>query len=409
MNILLSAYGCSPVLGSEPGVGWRWASILAQHNQVTLLTHPFFEETIRAELLMRPCPNLQVVYYEPLGLGVRRKKGSLNSRLYYMAWQVGAYWRARHLCKQQRFTLAQHITWGTFRFPSFLGFLDVPFVFGPVGGGERSPARLLVSMPFKERLRETLRNAYMACSGIDPLMRLGLRKANLILCKTAETMAALPLAAQAKACIAQEIGAPAILLPQAKQRPHGKVKLLYAGRLVGLKGIHFALQALALARARGVDASLEIIGDGPMETYLRRLASQLHIADHVEFRGFVPRDILLGLYQKADVFIFPSLHDSSGNVVLEALSRGLPVICLDLGGPKYFVNEGCAHIISTKSADEEGVCIALADAIQNLAFTPSLLETLSQGAIKQAQQLNWENQVARTYKLIAGAGIGAAL
>lgn len=407
MNILLSAYGCSPILGSEPGVGWRWASILAQRNQVTLLTHPFFEEAINAELKERPCPNLQLVYYEPQGLGIRRKKGELNSRLYYIAWQVGAYRRARQLCLKQQFTLSQHITWGTFRFPSFLGLLEIPFVFGPVGGGEKSPARLLVGMPFKERAREMLRNAYMSCSSIDPLMRLGLRKASLILCKTAETMEALPAAVQVRARIAQEIGAPPILAPLPRQRTPGHIKLLYAGRLVGLKGIHFALRALALARARGVNASLIIIGDGPMERHLRTLATQLDIAEYVEFRGFVARDVLLGLYQDADAFIFPSLHDSSGNVVLEALSRGLPVICLDLGGPKYFIDKDCGRIISTEMMEEAGLCLALADSVQELARDPSLLEALSQGAFAQAQRLNWEDQIARSYQIIAEAGIGA--
>ena len=408
MNILLSAYGCSPVLGSEPGVGWRWASILAQEHQVTLLTHPFFEETISVELQQHPCPNLQIVYYEPAGLGIRRKKGSLNSRLYYVAWQFGAYLRAIQLCRDTQFALAQHITWGTFRFPSFLGFLDVPFVFGPVGGGEKSPARLSVGMPFKERLRETLRTAYMACAGFEPLMRIGLHKADLVLCKTAETLAALPRAVQAKASIAQEIGAPATLTPPARQRQAGQIRLLYAGRLIGWKGVHFAIHAVAQARLRGIDASLTLIGEGAMESFLRTLAVQLGIAEHVHFRGFVMRDVLLGLYQESDVFIFPSLHDSSGNVVLEALSRGLPVVCLDLGGPKYFVNSQCARVVVTGTADEAAVCSALADCIEELAREPLLLQTLSQAALAQAQHLSWEAQIARTYKLIADAGIGKA-
>src|SRR5450830_221891 len=405
MNILLSAYGCSPILGSEPGVGWRWASELSKRFSVTLLTHPFFLESIDAELRKNPKPNLTVVYYEPSGLGIRRKRGSLNSRLYYMAWQAGAMLKARTLSREHNFSLVHHITWGTFRFPSFMGFLGIPFVMGPVGGGEKSPLRLLKTMPLKEQFREVFRNVFIAAARIDPLVRLCLAKADIILCKTDESAFALPIGRGPKVMIAQEIGAPASMRRQRKPGSAGAISLLYAGRLVGLKGVHFAIRAVALANARGVEATLTIIGDGPLEQYLRALSESLGLREKVFFKGFLPQQELLDCYQESEVFIFPSLHDSSGNVVVEALSRGLPVICLDLGGPKYFVNAACARVIPSADVGVDQLCVLLADRIVEMATDPDLRTAMSEAAFTKAETLGWESQAFRAYDLITSAGI----
>jgi glycosyltransferase involved in cell wall biosynthesis len=405
MNILLSAYGCSPILGSEPGVGWHWASELAKRFTVTLLTHPFFLESIEAELRKNPMPSLTVVYYEPRWLGVRRKRGSLNSRFYYMAWQLGAMLKARALCSSNKFILVHHITWGTFRFSSFMGFLGIPFVMGPVGGGEKSPLRLLKTMPLKEQFREIFRNVFIAAVNIDPIVRLCLAKTDIILCKTDESAKALPIGRGPKVMITQEIGAPACMRRQKKLGTVGSISLLYAGRLVGLKGVHFAIRAVALANARGVAATLTIIGDGPLEQYLKALTASLGLSEKVFFNGFLPQQELLDCYQESEVFIFPSLHDSSGNVVLEALSRGLPVICLDLGGPKYFVNPACARVIPSADVSVDQLCRLLADRIVEMATDPNLRADMSEAAFAKAKTLGWESQVFRAYDLISSAGI----
>lgn len=405
MNILLSAYACSPILGSEPGVGWRWALELSKHHTVTVLTHPFFEEAITAALQSDPNKNLRVVYYEPQGLGVRRKRGSLNPRWYYIAWQIGACRIARQLIEREKFGLIHHITWGTYRFPSFMGFLDVPFVMGPVGGGEMAPMRLLRYMPFKDKLREFLRNLVVLFGKFDPIGRICLSRATLVLCKTEESARGLPIKQGSNVVIAQEIGAPECVHREPVEGAPGKIHLMYAGRLVGLKGVHFAIRAIAIAVSRGIDAKLTIIGDGPLESHLQTLAKSLGIGQQVQFKGFMPQQELLGFYQRADAFLFPSLHDSSGNVVVEALSRGVPVICLDLGGPKYFVSSECGRIIRACDIDADTLCTRLAEAIVELAQNPKLRAEMSEAALLYASKLGWRAQVNRVYELIRSRGV----
>jgi glycosyltransferase involved in cell wall biosynthesis len=109
------------------------------------------------------------------------------------------------------------------------------------------------------------------------------------------------------------------------------ITVLHVGRLIPRKGIDRLLRAFAQA-ARHVPLRLVLVGDGPEEPRLRLLAQQLGIAELVEFRGFVDQPDLPAVYAAADVFVFPTLDDPFGIVVLEAAASGLPIIASPLGG-----------------------------------------------------------------------------
>ena len=114
------------------------------------------------------------------------------------------------------------------------------------------------------------------------------------------------------------------------------------------------------------------------------------MAEAVEFAGQLPREQLLGSLQSYTALVFPSLHDSGGFVVLEALQRGVPVVCLDLGGPGVMVNESCGIVVPTAGADEARVVDGIASAMISLARMPAAeLQRLSAGAIARANELSW--------------------
>jgi glycosyltransferase involved in cell wall biosynthesis len=107
------------------------------------------------------------------------------------------------------------------------------------------------------------------------------------------------------------------------------------------------------------------------------------------------------MYGSHDVVLFPSLHDSSGNVVLEALFHGLPVVCLDLGGPAVIATESCGRIVATAGRSESEVVTGLADALEELARSEPLLDELSRGAQIRAEIFRWPTLVRRVYDDIA--------
>ncbi len=397
MKILLSAFACSPEWGSEPGVGWRWAELLARSNDVTVVTHRYFEDHIKRR---DSCPaRLRVVYVEPPWPS-RWNDELLNSIPYYVLWQAAAYRTVRMLLRGERFDVIHHITWGTFRYPSFLGLLGVPFVFGPVGGGERAPVRLRRSLRWADRVRESVRDLILFSGRFDPLVNLSVRSASVVFVKTQETAAVLPWGVASRVVLSPEIGAPDSV--RDVRRPgagRDDFRLLMVGRLIGLKGVHLAMAALARLRS-DEPVSMDIVGKGAAEAWLRVLAQRLGVAARVRFHPHVPRDVVLDMYADADCLMFPSLHDSSGNVVLEALSRGLPVICLDLGGPKYFVDASCGIVVSTSGRTESEVVGGLLDAIGHLKDTPGLRARLSAGAFEAAQRLTWDRAVSDAYRVV---------
>lgn len=175
------------------------------------------------------------------------------------------------------------------------------------------------------------------------------------------------------------------------------MRLLYAGQFLYWKGMGLGLRAVAGAREAGHDVRLTMVGSGREEAGWRNLAYELGISESIEWVGWVNHDDMSRVYREHDAFIFPSLHDSSGNVVLEALSQGLPVICLGLGGPAEIANNECGRVVDV-SGKGEGDCIAgLARAIAELAISPETIARLSAGALKRAEDFLWPTVVANFY------------
>jgi glycosyltransferase involved in cell wall biosynthesis len=403
MKILISAFACSPLWGSEPGVGWNWAVELAMTHDVVVLTHAYFQAHIDPVLAERPEINLRVSYLDVKPVFGEFYEQLLNSHVYYVHWQYSAARHVKDMLSRESFDLIHHLTWGTFRFPTFLGGLGVPLAMGPLGGGDRAPLRLYRSLPWKERAFETIRLITLHLSRLEPCALLGLSRAKVVLCKTEDTLSLLPFWVRSRAFIAPEIGAPAPSLNQVTPLPcmsGRKFKLFFAGRLIGLKGIQLAIHAVKKLRNEGISVELDIAGEGPLRPFLERLIAQTGLTGEVKLLGSVPRDRLMLLYQDADLFLFPSLHDSSGNVILESLSCGLPVICLDLGGPKYYVNQDCGVVIATKDCDEEGLGAAIASTVKTLILDPERLQRMRAAAIEHANSQSWTNVIQEGYRVI---------
>lgn len=399
-RILLSSFACSPLWGSEPGVGWQWLRQLARHHDVELLTHGHFRAHLEPALAEAGLQGVPVHYFEAAAFGLHPHR-QLNSRLYYSWWQWRVRGPVRRLLAQRPFDLVHHLTWGTLRFPCLLGGLGVPLVMGPLGGGEAAPLRLFAGLPLKARAFDLLRSLSLGWVRADPLATWGPRRSALVLCKSADSLRALPLSVQARALVTPEIGSPVVDLRLRADRAAapvaGPARLLFAGRLLGWKGVDLAVGAVALLRQRGADVVLDIAGDGPLRGHLERRIAALGLQGCVRLLGAIPREDLMALYAQAELFVFPSLHDSSGNVVLESLSRGLPVVCLDLGGPQHYIDAGCGRVVPTQRRSRAQVEAALAEAVAALLADRTQLAQMSHHAALHAQGQSWEAAVQRAY------------
>lgn len=396
LRILLSAYACEPRKGSEPGIGWNWALGLARAgHEVWVLTRANNREAIERELGADASANLRFVYYDLPAWARWWKRGARGVRTYYLLWQWGAYRSARRLCGQRRFDLVHHLTFGVFRQPSFMGLLKLPFVFGPVGGGETAPRTLRRTYPLRGYLTDLVRDLANWLVRIDPLMASVYRRAAVTLCKTAETLQCVPGRYRAKCRVHLEVGTPDQAHPRSRRCvPQERFRVLYVGRLLYWKGLHLGMRAFARLLERHPESHLTIVGSGPEEAWLRALAQRLGIASSVTWVPWLERDAVLQIYPRHDVFLYPSLHDSSSNAVLEALAGGLPVVCLKLGGPGELVDDSCG--VRVVAGETATVVRGLARALAAFADEPRLLQQMSSSAVRRARsEYSWRRQIER--------------
>lgn len=390
-RILLSAYACEPGRGSEPGVGWTWATELAAIGQhVTVITR----SANRPAIEQLPVSGLNFLYFDLPRWIQRCRKYPGGKALYYILWQ---FFAARHLLRlfpAPPFDVVHHVTYVSARFPSFMGSLGIPFWFGPVSGGETVPVRLRSGFSLGERLRE-ISNRLVP---LDPLMRRTFRQAEKILV-TRDTLPLIPRRWQHKANVQLAVGLSdqePVGRRQKVRRNSNQINLLYVGRLLEWKGVDIALRSVGILKQSCPEISLTVIGDGPARSQLTALSRKLGLEQNLHWLGWLPQQALADHYRTADVLLYPSLRDSGGMVVLEALAHGLPVVCTNLGGPGIIVNSTCGRAIATSSTQDE-LSGNLAGALLEICSTPDLLESLSYGAIVRAREFRFRNLVQSLY------------
>jgi len=154
------------------------------------------------------------------------------------------------------------------------------------------------------------------------------------------------------------------------------------------------LRAFATFAARYPAAEFVIVGDGPERNRLERLARELGIENQVRFEGWMPRERLLAKMRACDVFLFASLRDGGGLVVVEAMAAGKPVVCFDLGGPGLHINPECGFKVPARDP-AQGVR-DMAQALGRLASDRHLCAQMGLGALQRARQVyDWDRVAER--------------
>lgn len=176
-----------------------------------------------------------------------------------------------------------------------------------------------------------------------------------------------------------------------------KVKLLAIGRMIPRKGFDFLIRSLPeVMKSARRDFHVEIVGDGPMRSELTCLTGQLGVQQKVVFAGTVPYDQLAEKYQKANVFVLPSLAEGMPLVVLEAMASGLPIIATRVQGMEALVEEGVNGYL-LPPAD----CSSLSQCLAAVINDDAGRVQMGRESTKIVQKYDWANiaeQYLRIYK-----------
>jgi len=395
VKVLLSAYACRPRWGSEPAVGWNWVQQVARFHEVWVMTHTSNRAAIERELLHEGSPNVHWVYFGPPRWARFRQRGLIGIRLNYRLWQIKAYFIARKLHAQFAFDIAHHVTLGQYWTPSLVALLPIPFVWGPVGGGESAPASFRSGFALRGRVFETLRDLARNLASIDPWMKRLVSRSGVAIATTEETASRLRLLGRTDVLIIPQYAMTTeerMRLGSLSFRQTNPFRLISMGRLIHWKGFHLSLRAFAQFHARCPDSEYWIVNDGPEGRRLKALATELGVRNKVVFWGKLPS--LQDVYAKladCDVLVHPALHEAFGNVCLEAMAAGRPVICLDLGGPALQVTEETGIKVPAISPDQ--AVHDLAGAMVKLATDPELRARMGQAARQRVKEsFDWDKK-----------------
>ena len=303
-------------------------------------------------------------------------------------WQI-----ARRIIREQHIDIVHEPAPVSPRQPSMMFGLGVPVVIGPMNGGmDFPPAFQYMTGRFEKTLYRVMRgltNLYNLCLP-------GKFFADILLVANARTRQALPALHRGKIV---ELVENAVFAHKIIQHPRQYLPLdhpiaLYVGRLQDWKTVDIVIDALR--ECQNTNICLRIVGDGPERANLQTRAADL--AGRVEFTGAVPHDRIMDEYDRADMFLLPSIRECGGAVVLEAMARGLPVVATDWGGPADYITPDTGILIEPLSREHMVRQFALA--MDRLATTHTLRQQYGTAAVQRIrQQFTWEDKISHMLEI----------
>jgi glycosyltransferase involved in cell wall biosynthesis len=148
---------------------------------------------------------------------------------------------------------------------------------------------------------------------------------------------------------------------------------------------------LGKLKEKGIFFYLDLIGDGDEKQNYIALAKRLNVIDQIEFKGYVPRELMVGAYHLADIFVLPSYNEGMSNALLEAMACGLTPVVTDVGGTSELVNEERNGFVFKAGNSEQ-----LTSILEKIANQPDILDRMGRSSSQLVKQLNWP-QVVREY------------
>lgn len=369
MKVLISAYACEPGRGAEPGVGWNLVRELSAEYELWVLTRAKHEREV-LECGEDWIGRVNWVFIDPPKWLTFWKTGRRGLYPFYALWQREAWNKAKELQDEVGFDLVHHLTFGQYWVPTPLVNLGPPFVYGPVGGGESTPPGFAYYYSTKGKIRELVRDAVRQWLPAIPMLKQWYLEASWSFAATKHTEEALAAIGVTKMEVLPQsgIGDGDELERFCEQRgewiktSNDRLVLVSACRLEHWKAVDLAIEAVALARKKGVPVHYSILSSGPEERALKNLVKELELEEHVEFTGKLP--LIENVFQRvsdADALIHPALHEAFGQSCLEAMALGTAVISLDWAGPGLIVTEETGYKVrpSTRKETIEGLAEAL--------------------------------------------------
>lgn len=403
MNILLSSYSVNPKNGSEDGIGWHWTIECAKHfnspkDKIYLVTKKANAKDTKYGIEKLGLKNVELVIVDtPYWLNWFREHNSAFHHIYYILWQRVAYnWAKRSGIK---FDIIHHVTMGDFRITgNMYKFKNAYTIFGPVGGGQSTPKSLkkYEKYPAIEKIREIINKS----RAISPSYKRKINRFDKVYAINRETDTIISDAMN-KPCerlfeLALSDEFKNLSIPE---KNHDSVEIVFVGRLIEKKGLMLLLDVIN-SLPEDLNFTLKIYGSGGLEEKIKEYINTNDLNNKIVMCGNIDHSLVSQAYINADIFVMPSLRETSGNVIIEAMAHKLPVVALDMSISNDLKQYSCGEFINVNQS-KENIIKEFADKLTYLIKNPQARSEYGENGYHYVNtNMSWENKFNTIYNNI---------
>jgi glycosyltransferase involved in cell wall biosynthesis len=403
-NILVFAYAISPTRGSEYNVAWNYVNKMSKNNQLTVIygisgNHMGDTEEMEEHLRKNLVPNVTFIAIKPDKftniLNSLNRKGILIYTFYlaYKQWQKSVFKFAKQYIEIEQFDLIHYLGPIGYREPGYLWKLDLPYMWGPIGGFNNIDFKLIratysIRGGLQLGLRAVLNSIQMRGSN---RVKKAIKRADLLLTATQND----------KNTVKRLYGIDSIYFPEngldniAQKVNTNKffndtLHFVWIGTIDSRKALIFLLKALTKID-KNSSIVVHIVGDGNLSKKMKKYAINNDINHFIEWHGNIPRIQVFDIINNSHLHIITSLTEANTTVIWEAMSLGVPTMTVDHCGMHDIICEKCGIKIPVNNYEQ--IVDDIADKIKGFITKPSKLKKLSEGVLKCAEQYTWEKRV----------------
>jgi len=399
-NVLVVAYACEPDKTSEPGVGWHFSLEISKSYNVTVLTRRNNKKSIET----KEVDDRNYIYYDlPKFFKTLKKIIPLGTQLYYCCWQWGGYYYAKKQLKKTKLDidLVHHLNFGVSWIAPPAYLLRQPFIWGPIGGGDTVPWSFLKKMKLRWILQEFIYGSINRIGKASPFSWMTRGKASAVIFRTRSAQEIFPKRGNTHTAIISETASSDIVTHYPKKL-ETSIQAICVGRMNYWKGFMLAVKGFEEFLKKGGKGTLELFGEGTELNSIKTYIKSNQLENHIFIRGFVPNETIKQKMSDAHVLLHASFREGGSWAIMEAMSYGLPVVCLNTSGPKDMVTENCGILVNMHS--EKQVVTDIGSALMSFTKDINRYENFSKTAIERIrQEYNWQRrgeQIGEIYKKV---------
>ena len=359
-KIIILAFDCNPFLESESLISFKYAFYLSKENDVTVITRSKCKNDLQKWEKNNKCDNLHFVYvdskkYDFLFSHTKGIIGLFFLGKYIDDWLENAVKKIRKMISLSHYDVIYKAGPNSFRqLPDLHEFRDCKRILGPVGGAQEIPRSLMCLAHGKNKFIEYFHKRINQKTLKSKKYKYRLNQFDKVLCCNEETFDALfKIYEREDIKILTDVGIDGSDIECGVDVDINKseTKFLWVGRFVFRKGLDLLIDSVK--EIKNLNFTITLVGDGPDYKRIKKKISKYKLDEKFIFVGRVEKNKVGYYYKTHDCFLFPSLRESGGNVLVEALAKGMPIISLAIGGARIIVNDSCGYLIDVNQNYDE--------------------------------------------------------